>query len=837
MSNRLIAASAALALILPNAALAQRPTQPPTGGQRPTFPGGFPGAGAPAAPAGKPRPYADVITKDAKSSKPGLFTTHQVDTNYYFEVPMSVLGKELLWVTTLERSPSFTGMVFSRESNKRVFRLERRGDKILIRGVNYTYRVLDKKADMERALATANIEPILAVLDIKAYGDKESSVVLDASQFYNGDLAGGTRFDSSKTFVESMKAFPQNVIVKVTGTRAGGGGAPVSIPGLNLGGGGGAETVVVNHQVVLLPEKPMLPRLVDSRVGFFTEGFTELGNAANRVKDVSYISKWRLEKKDPSAKVSEPVKPITYYLSNEIPDKWKPYVKKGILEWNKVFAKAGFKDAVVCREYPMKEEDPDFDPEDIRYTVVRWLPSGVENAVGPHLSDPRTGEILNGSPLLYYNVLKLAQNWYFVQAGPNDRRAQKLPLSDDLTGDLLAYVVTHEVGHTLGLRHNHGSSQAYTVKQLRDPKFTAQFGTAPSIMDYARNNYVAQPEDKVTQLAPKIGPYDYFAIEWGYAPIPGATTPEAELPALNALASKQSTDPRLRFGGAMESGRTEDPGQQTEDLTNDPVEATRLGHKNLSRVLDYLVSATTKSGEDFSLLEETYGEVLGQRQRELGHVLTVVGGVREVDYHAGQSKNPNFAPVPRAQQKAAVQLLNDLVFKTSPILTRKEITSRYQPSGVMARVAGEQRGILGSLVRDDRLTRMLEVQTLYPAVAYPVEELLHDLNAAVFAELGSSKVTTDLYRRNLQRSYLAVLTAKFDPPVAAAAPADGGGRRRPGGGAVAGPAGEVKALVRGALTDVRASLVAAKGKTADRATLLHLIDSIKVIDETLEPNK
>ena len=838
MSNCLIAASAALALILPNAALAQRPTQPPGGGQRQGFPG-IPGGGAPVAGA-KPKPYAEVITKDAKSSKPGLFTTHQVDDKYYFEIPTSVFGKDLMWITTLERSSSFTGFP-SRESGMKTFRLERRGDKILVRSVDYRFRANDKSGDIDRALATATIEPILAVYNVSAYGPEEKSVVIDASAVIYGDLASAKRFDQSKSFIESMKAFPQNVMVKVTGTLAGGGaGAALpQIPGLNLGGGAGTE--VVNHQIVLLPEKPMMPRLEDSRVGYFTAGYTEMGGSENRVKDVNYIGRWRLEKKDPSAKLSEPVKPITYYLSEEIPAKWKPYVKKGILEWNKVFEKIGFKDAVVCQDYPTKAEDPDFDSEDIRYTVVRWFPSEVANAVGPSLKDPRTGEILNGSPLLFHNVLKLVQAWYFVQASPNDKRAQKLPLPESLMGDLLAYVVTHEFGHTLGLRHNMRSSSGVTIAQLRDPKWTTEHGTAPSVMDYARNNYVAQPGDGVTQLGPKLGAYDYFAIEWGYGIIPGASTPAAEKPVLNALASRQTSDPTLRFGGAGESGRTEDPWQQSEDLSNDSVEATRLGHLNLERVMGYLVSASTKPGEDFSLLEEIYGEVLSQRSRELGHVLTVVGGVHEIDYHAGQSANPNFSPVPKAQQKAAVKLLDDLVFKTSTILTHKEITSRYQPAGIVARISGEQRQILSSLMSDNRLGRMTELEVLYPAVAYRVSELLTDLNKAIFAELQNPKVTTDLYRRNLQRSFIDVLSSKLEPPTppaaAAPTPTPGRGRRGGGGGGATGTPGEVKSLVRGALSDLRTSLVAAKGKAADRATQLHLIDSIKAIDETLDPKK
>ena len=545
MSYRLAAAAAALARILPSAVLAQplTPPQPPTGGRRAQ--GGPPaGIGAPPAAASKPKPYAEVITKEAKSDLTGLFKTHQVDDKYYFEIPKSALGKEIMWVTSLERSSAFYGFGQTEVQN-RVIRFEKRGDKVILRSISYTFRAEENSGDVKRALEKGNIEPILGVYSVAAYGDDES-MVIDASPLIYSPLFGAT-FDASKSFIESMKSFPQNVLVKVTGTRPG------------AGPGAAGETVVINHNVVLLPEIPMKPRLFDSRVGWFTTSYQELGSTENKVKDVTIIDRWRLEKKDPSAALSEPVKPITFYMGSEIPAKWKPYIKKGIESWNAAFEKAGFKNAVVCRDIPTKDEDPEFDDEDIRYTVVRWLPSGVENAYGPHLSDPRTGEILNGSPKIFHNILSLIQNWYFVQASHSDPRARKLPFPEDLTGNLLAYVVTHEVGHTLGFPHNMKASSSVSIANLRDPKWTAQNGTTPSIMDYARNNYVAQPEDKVTNLSPKIGAYDHFAVEWGYSVFPGARTPEDEKPFLNAIANRQMTNPMLRFGNP--SG--DDPGRQT----------------------------------------------------------------------------------------------------------------------------------------------------------------------------------------------------------------------------------------------------------------------------------
>lgn len=799
MTRNLRVAALAMAMLLPGAALAQQPPPTPTPAQPPA-PNGPPRTPPPAP--GKPRPYADVITKDAKSDE-GLITTHQVDEKHYFEIPNGVLGKELLWVTTLERSKSFYGFGMT-EVAERVIRFEKRDDKILLREVSYTVRADEKDGDVGRALVKGNIEPILAVYPVLAYGKDNGSVVIDGNAVIYSELSG-LRFDPSRSFVDAVKSFPQNVRVKVTGTRVGGPppnpfGLPTAAPS------GGADTVVVNHNILALPEKPMMPRLFDSRVGWFATSYQELGGKENKVKDVVVIDRWRLEKKDPSAPLSEPVKPIVYYIGEEVPAKWRPYIKKGVEMWNQAFEKAGFKNAIQCRDYPTPQEDPEFDPEDIRYTVVRWLPSGVENAYGPHTSDPRTGEIINGSPKIFHNVLKLAADWYFAQASPNDKRAQKLPLPDALVGELLAYVTGHEVGHTLGLPHNFRGSSTYSIKQLRDPKWTAQWGTESAIMDYGRFNYVAQPGDGAV-LIPKLGPYDLFAIEWGYTPIPTAKTPEQEKPALDAIAGRQVGNPMLRFGN--QSG--EDPTRQSEDLGDDTIEATRLGMKNIDRIMGFLVSATTKPGEDYSLLQETYDTVLGQRDMELRHVVAVVGGVVETNYHAGRGGKSNYAPIPGARQRAAVKLLDDVLFTTPKSLIRPDIVSKFASGGIPDRILASQAQILGGLLVESRLRRMAEQEAMMGAKAYGPAALMEDLRAGIFRELSAPKVSVDLYRRNLQRTFVAAVGGKMSTP------------------------GEVRTLARGVLVDLQASLKAAQAKSADRTTRLHIADLLKSVADALDP--
>ncbi|MED5576166.1 MAG: zinc-dependent metalloprotease, partial [Planctomycetota bacterium] len=524
-------------------------------------------------------------------------------------------------------------------------------------------------------------------------------------------------------------------------------------------------TAVLHHSMRQLPEDPMTPRVFDPRVGFFTVGFQDFADDSDhQVESVRYITRWRVEKSDPEAEVSEVVKPIVFYVGRGVPEKWKPYVKKGIEMWQPAFEEAGFKNAIIGKLAPSANEDPDWDPEDSRISTIRWLPSMTENAFGPHVHDPRTGEILEADVRIYHNVMKLARDWYFVQASPNDPRAQKLPMPDELIGELLAYIVAHEVGHSIGFPHNMKASSHYTVDELRSAEFTKKYGTEASIMDYGRFNYVAQPGDGAT-LIPVVGPYDFFAVKWGYGQYVSA---EKEKEGQAALVAEQKENPVLRFGNADPS---EDPTRQTEDLGSDSLAATVLGMKNIDRVADYLVEACARKGEDYDLLNNMYSQLVSQRTRELMHVTAIVGGYEEINLFYGDA-DQIYYPIAAGRQKEAVQFLIQQTFKTNPKLISPQITLRLETSGAADRILSSQRSILSSLMRTSRLDRMAEqVQRVADSegeeTVYRPEQLLNDLTLGIWSELKTEEVSVDLYRRNLQRTHVEMLADKVEQSSAA----------------------------------------------------------------------
>jgi len=767
------------------------------------------------------KPYDQVITRDAKTRR-GMFITHRVGPKLYFEIPSNELNKDMLLVGRYARAgeadprrqQSYGGDQFA----ERTLRWERSGNRVILRSPSFDITA-DSTLPVYKAVIASNNPTILAVFDVEAYG-KDSAAVIDVTSLYVTPMpefdVQGTQLDPRRSYIESAAAYPNNVEVEATQTIT----APQA----------GASSILAHWSMVRLPEHPMMPRLVDDRIGYFDVSQVDFGTTEYRSVTKRYIARWRLEKKDTTAALSDPVQPIVYYIDPATPNQWKPYIRAAVAEWEPAFEAAGFSHAIVAKDVPT---DRDWSLEDVRHTVIRWLPSTTENAVGPHISDPRTGEILNGSIRIFHNVMNLNRAWYFTQVGPLDPRAQRWPMPDSLMGRLLQYVVAHEIGHTLGFYHNHKASSTYPTDSVRSATWVAKMGHTPSIMDYSRFNYVAQPEDHipVNDLIPQVGVYDKYAVMWGYKPIPGARTPEQERPQLNSWLRMQDTIPWYRFGHAAETGLNgnPDPGDETEAVGDaDAVKATSFGLKNIKRVMPMLIPVTIKPGEDFSDLAEIYGRLIEQWTREMVHVSNVIGGT-ETQLKAGGQAGVVYTPLSRDRQVAAMHFLNDNVFKTPMFFVDEQVTRRLEPNGSITRINTAQGRVLASVLSNTRAARLIEFAALAPrnAPAYSVTDMLSDLHHGVWTELGDAHVTIDAFRRGLQHLYLDQLTSRVRPPK----PTSDLDRLR----AVmsSGAPNDYVAAMRLDLTALQSEVARAIPRAADAATRAHLLDVKRTLDGLL----
>ncbi|MFN0015807.1 MAG: zinc-dependent metalloprotease [Saprospiraceae bacterium] len=794
-----------------------------------------------------PKPYREVIT-DKAVSMTGLVTVHRIEDKYFLEIPDSILGSEIMAITRMAKVPTGAGYG-GEQANRQVIRFERGpADKVFVRAVAYRNVSTDTLQPIYKAVRNSNVDPIAAAFDVKSIR-KDTSVVIEVTDFFKEDnavfgLQPTTKqlykmgeLQKERTYIESIRSYPINMEVRTVKTYK---VSPPSLreesPGtVNLPGGldAGAVTFEINNSLILLPRTPFRKRLFDPRVGYFATGRTVYEDDQQRAEDETVVVRWRLEAKNEAdarrqqkGEKIEPAKPIVFYIDPATPPKWRSSLKKGVEDWQPAFEQAGWKNAIQARDWP--ENDTTMSLEDARFSVIRYFASDIQNAYGPNVNDPRTGEIIESHIGWYHNVMRLLKTWYTTQTAAVDQRARKNELDDELMGALVRFVAAHEVGHTIGLRHNFGASYATPVEKLRDKAFLAANGHTSSIMDYARFNYVAQPEDGIADLFPRVGDYDRWAIEWGYKPIYNTKDAEEDQKVLNRMyLDKAANNPRLHF---LTESSSYDPRAQSEDLGDNSVLASEYGIKNLQRILPNSAVWTKEEAQTYELANEQYNNVVGQYTRYVGHVTKWVGGVFETPKTYDQP-GAVYEAAPADRQRAAVAFLQKNLFQTPEWLIDPKILNLLRPDNGVAAVQRLQENTLSSLFGASRLQRMIENEALDPKT-YSVSNLLEDLRNGIWSEM-TARTPVSIFRRNLQKSYVDRLIGLYRPAPVVSSSAGSFG-------AAAGPNlrnTDVPSLALAHLRQLRSDLSAAYGSVNDALSRAHYLDCLERIESVLDEDR
>ena len=619
----------------------------------------------------------DELFKEKHETARGFITLHMMKGKLYFELPVELLGREMLIGSTVtEISENANAVVGSKPTQPLHVMFTKNETHVQLREVNTDYITTD--AAIDQALEKSGIGAILKNAKIEAYNNDSTAVVFNMTDFFVSDNKKMSPFDqnslygaafkrtesykSNASYLSGIKAFEDNVSIRSTLSYT---YSLASKRDNKLALKDAPFTVEMTRSIILLSEKPYQPRMADYRIGVFFTPRMQLGEGSRTTAPVYYANRWQLVPSDTAAfrrgEKVEPVKPIVFYVDNTFPEKWRPYIKEGISQWQELFEEIGFKNAIQARDFPT--DDPSFDPDNLKYSCVRYAPIGIQNAMGPSWVDPRSGEILNASVYVYHDIVRLINNWRFVQTATVDQEVRQSELPDEILGDALRYVISHEIGHCLGFMHNMSGSSVIPVDSLRSPSFTQQYGTTTTIMDYARFNYVAQPGDKergVKLTPPRFGPYDRYLIHWTYMPVLEAKSVEEEAP----ITTKWITDavkeyPWARYGKQQFQARFFDPRSQTEDLGDDVVKATRYGVENLKMLMAEYDGWITSGDDDFEFRTEILESIINQLAMYIQHVYLNVGGLYKNEVKADDTL-PAFANIPTEKQLAALDYLCEL---------------------------------------------------------------------------------------------------------------------------------------------------------------------------------